>query len=240
MTNNIDPELRRLPVYLVLDCSASMNGSPIEAVKEGVKMLLRDLSREPWSQGMVWISIITFSNTAEQIIPLTEITKISEVNLVASGMTALGHALKVLTECIDRDIRKRTPEQRGDYKPVIYLLTDGHPTDSGWEQNAQELRKRKIESMVACAAGPGADEGNLKKVTDTVIRLQDASPESLRAFIRWVSQSVLVKSRSAGISQANVEEPALFEGAQFVGHDAGIPDLGSGNSLRPNNSSLTL
>lgn len=234
MTSHIDPELRRLPVYLVLDCSASMSGPPIEAVKEGVKILLRDLSREPWSQGMVWISIITFSNTAEQIIPLTEITRITEVNLVASGMTALGLALNKLVECLDKDIRKRSPEQRGDYKPVIYLLTDGHPTDSGWEQAAQALRQRSIESFVACAAGTDADESTLMKVTETVIRLQDTSPESLRAFIRWVSQSVLVKSRSAGLSQAKEEEPALFEGAEFIDNNDG------GHFLGPNNASSTL
>jgi uncharacterized protein YegL len=233
MTSNIDPELRRLPVYLLLDCSSSMSGPPIEAVKEGVKMLLRDLSREPWSQGMVWISIITFSNTAEQVIPLTEITRISEINLAASGMTALSHALKVLAQCIDRDIRKRTSEHRGDFKPIIYLLTDGQPTDEGWEQAAHELRQRKIASFVACAAGSNADESTLRKITDTVIRLQDATPDSLRAFIKWVSDSVLLKSRSAGLNEANVEEPALFRGAEFVGTEGG-------ESLSPNNVSTTL
>ena len=29
--------VRRLPVYLLLDCSGSMVGEPIEAVKQGVK-----------------------------------------------------------------------------------------------------------------------------------------------------------------------------------------------------------
>lgn len=240
MTNNIDPDARRLPVYLVLDCSASMSGPPIEAVKEGVKMLLRDLSREPWSQGMVWISIITFSNTAEQTIPLTEVTRITDVNLVSSGMTALGLALNKLAECIDIDVRKRMEGQRGDYKPVVYLLTDGHPTDSGWEQAAQDLKQRKIESFVACAAGHGADENTLRRITDTVIRLQDATPDSLRSFIRWVSQSVLVKSRSAGLSQTKAEEPPLFDGAEYVDANASLPDLESEQSLRPKDTHSTL
>lgn len=218
MTTGIDPDVRRLPVYLVLDCSASMSGPPIEAVKEGLKMLVRDLSREPWSQGMVWISIITFNSTAEQVVPLTEITKLSEPPLVASGQTALGLALEKLVECMDREIRRRTEEQRGDYRPVVYLLTDGRPTDTGWEQAAQKLRDKKLESFVACAAGPDADENLLKRITETVIRLQDASPESLRAFIRWVSQSVQNRSRSAGVTQTKIEEPALPDCAQAIGN----------------------
>ena len=228
MTTNIDPELRRLPVYLVLDCSASMAGAPIEAVKEGVKMLVNDLSREPWAQGMVWMSVITFSNTAEESIPLTEITQFPEVNLVASGMTNMGQALNLLASCINRDVRMRTSEHRGDYKPVIYLLTDGQPTDSEWEQAAIELQKRKIESFVACAAGNAADVNTLKIITKTVVRLQDATPESLRQFIRWVSQSVLVKSKSAGTSQI-LETPALPECSEFVDNNEGYA-LNSGGA----------
>jgi len=215
MISNIDPELRRLPVYLVLDRSTSMAGAPIEAVKEGVKMLVNDLSHEPWAQGMVWMSVITFSDKAEEIIPLTEITNFPEINLSAAGMTNMGQALSLLGSCISRDVRTRTLEHRGDYKPVIYLLTDGQPTDTEWEQAAIELRKKKIESFVACAAGSAADENTLKKITETVVRLQDSTPESLRQFIRWVSQSVLVKSKSAGTSQV-LESPELPECAKFV------------------------
>ena len=31
---------------------------------------------------------------------------------------------------IDRDVVKTTPEIKGDWRPVVFLLTDGHPTDS--------------------------------------------------------------------------------------------------------------
>ena len=40
---------RRLPVYLLLDCSGSMMGEPIEAVKQGVKALLSELRGYPCS-----------------------------------------------------------------------------------------------------------------------------------------------------------------------------------------------
>ena len=39
--------IRRLPVYLLLDCSGSMSGEPIEAVKQGIKALLTELKGDP-------------------------------------------------------------------------------------------------------------------------------------------------------------------------------------------------
>ena len=229
MTQEIDPDVRRLPVYLLLDCSASMTGPPIEAVKEGVKMLIRDLAMEPYAKGMVWISLITFSTTAEQIIPLTEITRISEVNIEASGTTSLGAALKLLCDCIDRDVRSRTEEQRGDYKPVAFLLTDGHPTDD-IGPGTQEVKKRRFASFVACAAGQHANANLLKTISETVMMLQDATPGCLREFIKWVTDSIMIKSRSVGVSGA-IEEPVIPENAEWVDSEIDAPDLQAGQSM---------
>jgi uncharacterized protein YegL len=44
--------MRRLPVYLLLDTSGSMHGEPIEAVKNGMQILLSTLRQDPmrWKQ----------------------------------------------------------------------------------------------------------------------------------------------------------------------------------------------
>ena len=66
--------MRRLPVYLLLDTSGSMFGEPIEAVKNGVQMLLSTLRSDPYALETAYLSIITFDSKAEQIVPLTEIS----------------------------------------------------------------------------------------------------------------------------------------------------------------------
>ena len=62
---------RRLPVYLVLDCSGSMFGDPIEAVNQGVKALVAELQSEPYAIETAYLSVITFESTAQQVCPLT-------------------------------------------------------------------------------------------------------------------------------------------------------------------------
>lgn len=62
--------IRRLPVYLLLDCSGSMSGEPIEAVKQGIKALLSELKGDPQALETACLSVITFNSTARQISPL--------------------------------------------------------------------------------------------------------------------------------------------------------------------------
>jgi uncharacterized protein YegL len=195
---------RRLPVYLVLDTSSSMSGDPIEAVRQGVKALISDLKTDPQALETAYLSVITFNSTAQQIVPLTELTAFQEPNIDACGTTALGHALSVLMGSIDNDVRKATENQKGDWKPLIFLMTDGEPNDS-WETPAAEFKKRRQGNLIACAAGPGANTDTLKKITEIVVQLDDLEPDKLKAFFKWVSSSI--KQVSGKMEQITGDTP---------------------------------
>ncbi|TGO03118.1 tellerium resistance protein TerY [Candidatus Thiomargarita nelsonii] len=182
--------LRRLPVYLLLDCSSSMKGQPIEQVKQGLRALLDDLSAEPMAIETVYLSVITFHNTAQQMIPLTELMEFKAPQIQANGATALGAALRLLMDCLEKEVRKNTQEQKGDWKPLVFLMTDGMPTDA-WENAADELKKQNIANLIAFAAGSNALVANLKRMTETVLKSEELSPGALKAFFQWMSQSIL-------------------------------------------------
>ncbi len=184
---------RRLPVYLLLDCSGSMTGEPIEAVRQGVKALLADLRGDPMALENAFLSVITFASSAQQVCPLTDLASFSEPTLNAGGTTALGEALRLLSQCLENEVQKASSTQKGDYKPLIFLMTDGQPTDS-WEAAAAEIKAKKPGNIIACAAGPGADANMLKKVTEVVVELKTLQPEQLRAFFKWVSSSIKTAS----------------------------------------------
>ena len=190
--------LRRLPVYLLLDCSSSMTGQPIEQVRQGLRALLDDLSTEPMAVETVYLSVITFNSTAQQVIPLTELMQFKEPQIQASGATALGAALLLLTDCFENEIRKNTVNQKGDWKPLVFLMTDGMPTDA-WEVAADALKQQKIANLIAFAAGPGAEVNNLKRITDIVLKSDELSPGALKAFFQWMSQSILRTGKSVQI-----------------------------------------
>lgn len=204
--SEFDASLRRLPVYLVLDCSGSMTGEPMEAVRQGMKTLLGELKSDPQALETVFLSVITFDSTARQVVPLTELMLVKEPDFQATGTTALGAALRLLSESIDKEVRKTTETQKGDWKPLIFLMTDGAPTDK-WEDAADELKRKKPGNFIACAAGANAEEATLKRITDIVVKLHDLQPDSLKQFFKWVSASVATTSTNVAKSDAPVNLP---------------------------------
>lgn len=188
---------RRLPVYLLLDCSGSMMGEPIEAVKQGVKALLSELRSDPQALETAYLSVITFDSSARQIIPLTELMQFKEPEITACGATALGGALNVLIDCVNNEVRKSTETQKGDWRPLVFILTDGSPTDiEAFNQAVQEIKSLKAANIIACAAGSNADTSYLKQITESVLMMNTLSAGDMAQFFAWVSGSIKMSSKS--------------------------------------------
>jgi uncharacterized protein YegL len=185
--------MRRLPVYLLLDTSGSMSGEPIEAVKNGVQIMISSLRQNPQAIETAFLSVITFDSKAQQIIPLTDLASFQMVDIRATGVTALGDALRLVSNKIDSEVAKTTMEQKGDWKPLVFLMTDGIPTDD-WQSGLAEFKKRKVAFTVACAAGTGADTNILKQITENVVSLDTADSASIGKFFQWVTASIGVTS----------------------------------------------
>ena len=186
--------MRRLPVYLLVDTSGSMHGEAIEAVRNGLQVMLSALMQDPYALETAYLSVIAFDSSARQLTPLTELTSFQLPNLQANGMTAMGEALSLLADCIQREVVKGSAEQKGDWKPVVFLLTDGAPTDD-LDRGINAIRQVKTGTFVACAARPGADTGTLKRITETVVSLDTADSSTLKSFFKWVSASISVSSQ---------------------------------------------
>lgn len=200
--------MRRLPVYLLLDTSGSMMGEPIESVKNGVQTMISALRQDPYALETAYLSIITFNSSANQLVPLTELTSFQAPNLEASGTTSFGEALALLASKSDSEIVKTTSEQKGDWKPIVFIMTDGMPTDD-WQKGLAEFQKRKWGMVVACAAGQAVDTTILKQVTEVVVQLDTADSSSFKAFFKWVSASI--STSSAKIEESGKEVGGLSE-----------------------------
>ena len=103
----------------------------------------------------------------------------------------LGAALRLLLECLRRDVAKTTPTTKGDYRPLVFLFTDGQPTDD-YQPAAKAVRAAnnpRIANIYAIACGPDVDTDVLREVTDIVLQMP-ATSEAFRQFFVWLSTSV--------------------------------------------------
>lgn len=195
--------LRRLPVYILLDTSGSMRGEPIHSVNAGLQAMLSALRQDPYALESVHLSIITFDVEARVYLPLTPLDQVrfSDVDVPQGGATFMGAALNLLIESVDREVKKSTPDSKGDWRPLVFIMTDGSPSDlHAFREAIPEIKKRNFGSILACAAGPKAKQDSLLELTDRVVTMDTMDAAAFSGFFKWVSASVAVGSSSAGVS----------------------------------------
>jgi uncharacterized protein YegL len=203
--------MRRLPVYLLIDCSESMAGEAIQAVESGLNSLISFLRSDPYALESVALSVITFGNTAKQLVPLTDLTRFNMPDLVMGSGTALGAALKLFEKCMATEVMASTAERKGDFKPMCFIMTDGNPTDS-WEAAANQIKSKisgRKAHVIAVGCGPDASARTLSQITDEVLLAKDMNPETLKQLFKWVSASVATASQSietTGDARINLEK----------------------------------
>lgn len=202
--------MRRLPVYLLIDTSGSMKGEPIESVKVGIESMIATLRQDPYALETVNISIITYDKDVKAILPLTPLEDLQLPNIVTpdSGPTHTGAALKKLCSQVYQEVKLSTPEQKGDWMPLLFIMTDGHPSDiMVYNQVIPEIKKMKFASIIACAAGMKAKIEPLKQLTDQVYSLDTLDSSSFKKFFKWVSDLIEVGNKSVGATEELVLPP---------------------------------
>lgn len=206
--------MRRLPVYFLLDTSGSMYGEPIQALNNALTGMINTLRADAQALDSLWISIITFDREVKEICPLTELAlfQLPEITCPQSGPTHTGKALEILNEKVKADIIKGSNTQKGDWKPLLFLFTDGKPNDlMVYREMVPKIKALNFGAIICCAAGNLADDSLLKELTNDVVHLDNADSATLKQFFKWVSDTIEQGNKSQGTGESVALPPPPTE-----------------------------
>lgn len=130
-----------IPFYILVDVSYSMTErGKITAANNILGELVQAFSIHPILSDKVRIGVIDFSDDARVVIPLDDPLDLESLpTLEARGGTAYGAAFIKLRTEIQRNVDELKASGFAVHRPAVYFVTDGAPTDVGWEREFAEL-----------------------------------------------------------------------------------------------------
>lgn len=196
----------RCPCLLLLDVSGSMAGRPLDELNAGLVAFRDELANDSLAVKRVEIGIVTFGPVKAEMV-FTGADGFVPPTLQAQGATPMGAAILQGLEMLEN--RKREYRANGirHYRPWIFLITDGSPTDD-WRAAANAIREGEASKKFAFFA-VGVQGANM----DTLAQISVRQPLSLnglkfRELFIWLSGSMSTLSRSALGSEVKLLPPS--------------------------------
>jgi uncharacterized protein YegL len=193
-----------------LDKSGSMSGQPIRQLNSGLVILKDELMQDSLAQKRVELAVVSFGPT-EVTQSYVSATNFIPPELQANGDTPMGSALLKAVELIEsRKAEYRTNGIRY-FRPWLFLITDGSPTDMNspeWSDALTKIQTGEASKGLAFfgIGVQGADLATLNTICPPKTAL---SLEGLKfaELFRWLSSSLKSVSQSQPGEGVNLAPP---------------------------------
>jgi uncharacterized protein YegL len=201
----------RVPCVLLLDVSGSMAGNPISELNAGLVVYKDELVADSLSSKRVEVAIVTFGGQVQTICDFTTAEQFFPPTLTANADTPMGAAINQAIDMVQ--LRKQTYRSNGIlfYRPWIFLITDGGPTDQ-WQSAAERVKQGEASKSFMFFA-VGVEGANF----DILGQISVREPLKLkglrfRDLFQWLSHSQQSVSRSNLGDEVPLANPAAPDG----------------------------
>ncbi|MFE1507028.1 VWA domain-containing protein [Streptomyces sp. NPDC058726] len=193
--------MQLLPFYMVCDESGSMAGGGVDAINAALPALHQEISTNPSVADKTRFALIGFSTQASVLQPLADLSELTQLpSLSAGGVTSFGAAFRLLKDTIEKDVAALKGEGHDVYRPVVFFLSDGIPTDEGWRTALNELNAFRYAPKIIAFGINDADTATITEVANfkAFIQQNDSiSPAvALREFASSLTRSIVSSATS--------------------------------------------
>jgi uncharacterized protein YegL len=158
----------RCATVLLLDVSESMTGRPLEELQAGLSLYRDDLAADSLARKRIEVAIVTFGGTVDLAHKFSTAEHLQLPALAAAGQTPMAQAIITGLNLLDE--RKAKYRQNGIryYRPWVFLITDGAPTDANtvfWTQAIDLIRKGEDQKSFSFFA-VGVENADMEKLQE--------------------------------------------------------------------------
>jgi uncharacterized protein YegL len=197
----IDNSEQRTPLVLVLDCSGSMDGEPIQQLNQGLAVLERELKYDSVAARRVRLLVLKLGgyDQAQVVGDWIDAMEFTAPVLQADGTTPTGAAMDLALVQIDEEKQRFRQAGIAYTRPWLFLMSDGEPTDD-WQQAAERSRQAEQAHKLAVfpiAVGEGANAATLGEFSGRGARaVRRLGGLKFKELFLWMSTSMKVVSQS--------------------------------------------
>ncbi|EHN79916.1 VWA domain-containing protein [Streptomyces tendae] len=193
--------MQLLPFYMVCDESGSMAGGGVDAINAALPDLHQEISTNPSVADKTRFALIGFSTQASVLQPLADLSELTQLpSLSAGGFTSFGATFRLLKDTIEKDVAALKADGHDVYRPVVFFLSDGIPTDDGWRTELKELNAFRYAPKIIAFGISDADAATITEVANFKAFLQQndsISPAvALREFASSLTRSIVSSATS--------------------------------------------
>lgn len=190
-----------LPFYMVCDESGSMAGGGVDAINSALPDLHQEISTNPSVADKTRFALIGFSTQASVLQPLADLSELTQLpSLSAGGVTSFGDAFRLLRKTIEKDVTDLKAEGHDVYRPVVFFLSDGIPTDEGWRTDLKELNSFRYAPKIIAFGISDAETSTITEVANFKAFIQQdesISPAmAIREFASSLTRSIVSSATS--------------------------------------------
>lgn len=229
---NLEVSVQRTPTVLVLDTSGSMNRKTtssdgnekpkIDQLNNGLDLFRNEVLQQDNAADRVDVALVEFGSDATVHQDFTNIQDWSPPKLDADGSTPMGEAIKKAID-LSEDVKDFYHQEGISYtRPLIWLLTDGKPTDmnegdSDWTEVTEQLHvgTRDNHFLFLAMGVNGAEMDTLQSLVDGTNRPALEMQEGMFSeYFEFISNSLEAASREEGMADELGDTDQLQEFVQ--------------------------